>query len=315
MLLRLALTIALLGERSSGDPFINDALYEGHWEYFTSQPGELHNNSLCPWTTTTEELTIYKYICDWTYVPAQYIPPIGYSLLPIAEAVHRIRQHQGFEEIPLNITILGDSLSEQLYYGASCITEHLHLLHSKINVEYHKARFFRDNPCGCDVSPIETDYYVVRKLARCDPPWESFITSHTNIVVVSFGLWFGTVWMDCDVNVVTEYHKTFLVVLPELKALVARGVIVVWMGIPYRNVATYSLAGNDELFRSLARKYLVGTGVIVVDPISLVKDRVVRDSHIKHDVTHYCGYAPASMPVFMFQLILTQIAHLLHYRS
>lgn len=296
----------------------NHHLYEGHWTKHNPIRLEYSNSSLCPLTRRTHETSFSKYEClDHGYSTAEYFPPFGYAFPSLSESIQLIRKSHRFKphlgSTPLRIMMLGDSIMEQWYMSGLCSLERDHL-EDKATVQYHRMRFFRDNPCGCDISANSSalQWYASRHDAPCDDDWMSLVVDEVDVLVVGFGFWFGQVWLDCGVDVTQEYTISMQRTIPLLNALARRGVIVVWTGLSYRVLDPYMSALNDPLYRSIAAEYLNNTSIIVVDPYEVVKQRVHGDRSVRHDGNHFCGYGPHSVPVFFFRTILAQIAHYLH---
>lgn len=298
-----ALLAHVRGQKS--DEELEQAFYAGRWEYFNEQ--EATGLSYCP--RAAPEMPLPPH---WRggYTKADFFPADGVRFLSLSHSLHRLSKFFGG---PVNISFIGDSLSNQKYYAALCSAEFEEL---PVNPSHVHSRWLTENPCGCRAEDNTDTHYSAHNYPRClpiDSPdnWEVWL-DNPRIIVISGGAWFTRYWLGCmnfD-QLEKSYAKMLKALIPLFKKYMQRGITVVWFGLPY------SLSDNPDYghvrFKDrnfVARTLLSEHGVLVVDPYDLVKGRVGHDGAIKCDDLHFCGFGPFSVPVFEFRLIMHFLAH------
>lgn len=296
---------------SSEDDVNEQLLYAGSWSYGAGE--DQCGFPLCPATGRefTDKLP-HRYTWSLGHGQAEYLPPEGLRLYSLRHSFNRILKVLAS---PVNITFLGDSLSSQKWYAAECMSEIQGL---PGRYQHIHTRWFVDNPCGCHHSNNTDTSYTHNNYPRC--AWkESFaeweLDSSTNILVVNNGAWFSKFWLGCmsERGVEDSYANALRFIRPFLERCIQSGMVVVWFCLPYSTSARAEVGYHNFKERNdVARVVFEGSGVIVVDPFELVRERVQRDPRVKCDDLHFCGFGPSSIPVFEFQLIMHFASHSFH---
>ena len=145
----------------------------------------------------------------------------------------------------INISFVGDSLSGQMFIGSGCLIERYGYFHN-FNLQFILSVTLRnDSPCNdkCNDSAWRSEAYTFNSHAcdGCGPnytrvaynprdprAWNMQLQDNVNVVVVGSGEWYKNFNFPDE-----DYLATMQLVKPILKELIARGVLVVWLPLPY----------------------------------------------------------------------------------
>jgi hypothetical protein len=100
--------------------------------------------------------------------------------------------------------------------------------------------------------------------------------------------------------------------------MVKRGIIVVWVALPYNQDGSSDdkrLYGWEQFAAkdNSVKHFFRDTGVIFVDANAAIEKRLRQDPQIFMNRTiHYCNPGPSSIPMFVNNIIMQQIASALY---
>lgn len=229
----------------------------------------------------------------------------------------------------INVFVVGDSIGGQYAIAAKCAAE-MAGVNETVQVDYwHDHTLRNDVPCfvNCTIPEFRKQFHWM--CSRCErdgsaPPFQreaeqyfaNMIPVATNVLVITAGVWYNN-FKFSNARPEQLYNVTLQLTAPVLKNMVKRGIIVVWVALPFneggsdedkRRYGWDTFSAKDES----AKFFLKDTGVIFVDANAAIRKRVKSDALIfKNYTIHYCSPGPSSIPVFVNTIIMQHIAHAL----
>jgi hypothetical protein len=278
----------------------DDTVLEGTWSYYHLM--EEIGFWACPHVKE-------KYVSPrhwWrNFYIADYTPPEGKTLLSLFESLDILTAAVGAS--PFNVMYIGDSLSRQKFFAASCIAEKDSLPLQSAHIH---SRFLTENPCGCLPENNTDTHYTSQELTRCefkDAPSRWIYDESAHLVVLNGGAWFTQYYLGClnAEELEIQHEKMLTDLIPYIMRYKNDGKIVMWFTLPHSVSARADYAHHTFKTRNeVARRVFSPIGMLFVDPYELMLTRIKHDPTVKCDELHFCGFGPKSPNVFEVQLIL-----------
>lgn len=316
-------------------------LDNGHWDIST----EFEDTSWerCPgaktWATNNRQVTyqITYYACSgkWSFHKARYIYGDAQSGCRNWNYKHAVEyiSYVFAEKLgsPLvNVFAIGDSIGAQYAIAAKCASE-MHSLNETLRVGFwHDHTLRNDVPCSENCTNAEFRSKLFATCSRCakngstvpfqresELHFANNIPTATNILILTCGVWYNS-FKFSQSRPDQLYNTTLHLAAPVLKNLVKRGVIVVWVSLPYNRGGSANdkrlygwdtFAAKDES----AKFFFRDTGVIFVDANPVIGRRISKDPYaFVNGTVHYCNPGSSSVPIFLHEVIMQHVASALY---
>lgn len=279
---------------------------------------------------------LFKYSCKY-YYNATYYTNNKCTILNPQESLqlfyHFKVKYQHHVVFP-KITVVGDSLSGQMYIAMKCMMESFSTI-SKIDYllelfylpnvpcsdqclsdvtfrEKNKASII--NPCAACSDGIKRNFSVNRIFHKSFKKdyWFNKITPDTRILILGGGSWFN--YYKGVINS-TETYKEMLVLIGKLVMTLKheriRGLEVYWIDLPpiipgsQNKVYPEYEWDNFQNKNELANKILPQYGINVLNTNKALFSRKAHDIHVSEPSTlHWCNPGSSSVPSFQVTTIL-----------
>ncbi len=196
---------------------------------------------------------------------------------------------------------IGDSLSGQQYISSMCLIEQFGY-EQTLQTMYILEFFLRpDIPCApsCISNPgishklpllsnyclgcLKGKYRPFEEYSQHPRFWYNRIPNDTLAVTLDSGVWYE-LFRDV-IDSVTSYEETIILIKPFLETLIdKRNVTVFWLGlVPTLNDKEHNFRIKDNI----AKKHLEPIGVLFIDEMALLYERLNRDPHWSADGLHW----------------------------
>ena len=325
-------------------PCSSSSIIDGVWSYGNATEETSWRN--CPtalqWASGRYEIDyhIKAYNCSGTqaYLSAtfQTTPRSDCQLWSFDESVAYISSvfNRTYDLPNIRIFVIGDSVGGQYAIAAKCASEsipsnryfHVGFLHD------HTLR--NDVPCVYECIDLEFRTKFHYMCSRCehgtakvfDRDAEDFfanrIPAMTNILILTSGIWYNNFKLSEKSRPEELYNKTLINLVPILKNLVRRGVVVVWIALPVTDDCDIAPNHQGRLYGwdTFAEKnknvetHFTNSGIIIVDANKAIMSRYKKDPKIfKGGGIHYCEPGQSSIPMFVNKLIMQSIASSLYH--